>query len=268
MKPILWSLSGAAALAICAAGCCKEAVSAPALAKSDLSSLWVDVRPNSGEAARRLLDPVVQRYGGCRSYRDHGTVVARMTSASGGSHAMEVSRFDTLFVRDVGLRFRFHDEQGRLRAAIWRRGDDTSMWHLGTTTKAPSIEHALAGARGVTGFASDIIPSLLMRLPVFTGEHAVLSGEPGLAGTTSTSCGKCWLLAFGSGTAPPQFLLTVDENARSIRRFQAAMVVHRAAESTDAQTTSFGSEHLISYEPEIDLADEAALVRELAVQPW
>jgi hypothetical protein len=265
MKTVLSGFSAAAALAMCVAGCCKEPVTGPAVPKTDPSSLWTDVAPNSGSAARRQLDPVVQRYGACRSYRDRGTLVGRVISGDAAKRPVEVSRFDTLFVRDVGLRFRFHDEQGRLQVAIWRRGDETVTWQLGTATKAPSIEDALTVTRGVTGLTSEVIPRLLMRIPAFSGDRAVLSGEPGLAGTAPTSCGKCWLLAFGSRTAPPQFLLTVDENARSIRRFQAAMVVRQGA---DGQAASFGSETLINYEPEFDLADEATLARELAVQPW
>jgi hypothetical protein len=262
------ALCGAAALAMCIAGCCKEPVSSPAAAKTDLSSLWTDVAPNSADSARRLLDPVMQRYGSCRSYRDRGTVIRSIMSGTGRKRPVELSRFDTLFVRDVGLRFRFHDEQGRLQAAIWRRGDETVTWQLGTATKARSIEDALTAMRGVTGLTSEVIPSLLMGIPSLSGDRAVLSGDPSLAGTAPASCGKCWLLAFGSRSAPPQFLLTVDEDAKSIRRFQAAMVVRPRSELADEQAVSLGSESLINYEPEFDLADEATLARELAVQPW
>jgi hypothetical protein len=222
--------------------------------------LWSDTTP-SGLVPQAVLDKVVARYAKCRNYRDRGTVVTTFWRPRRST--VRAARFDTLFVRDVGFRFRFSDEQGRLKHAIWSRGQKTQSWSLGQVSEGAAEDASVAG-RGVTSFTSQIVPGLLLGASPFSGERSFVRGTPSAAGTGPTECGKCWLVAFGI-TGQWEDVFAVDESHLVLRRVQSVRLVSDDEEDGGA---IFASDTAIFYEPQVDVPDEAPLVQELQVQPW
>lgn len=223
---------------------------------------------NSEDEARLVFAKVLARYATCHNYRDRGVVTSGGWNADGPQwvrSTANVARFETLFVRGIGLRFRYWNEKGLLQTAIWQRGSTTKTWSLGTVAQETSLERALFVHRGVTDLTSQIVPSLLFGLALSTPEPGLLPGEPALAGSAPIGCGKCRVLAF-RGTTGRQLLLVVDESSEVLRRFQDSFPYSSAGD--DRRTRNVVADSLIVYEPELDVADESELTRELDSQPW
>lgn len=221
----------------------------------------VDPTPNTAAAAGRILAPVIQRYATCRAYRDRGSLAD--TAWRGGSRSTEIFRFDTAFVRDVGLRFRFFDERGHLKHAIWQHAGKILTWSMGNVRRSATPEEAVDSLKGVTSFASSIVPSLLLGVRLLHGEEAVVDREPAL--TTSASptidCGRCSLIVFGLPERR-QFLFTIDEAAGVFRRSEALLRLEQGSSAGVHSTDT-----LITYEPEFDF-DPLNVQAELETQPW
>ncbi len=253
--PVLLSL-------LLSAGC--GASSTAGVREGSLASHWPEVTPHTAAAGRELLQSAAQRYPALRSYRDHGIVVTTLVGPT--TYSVYVSYFDTLFVRDSGFRLRFYDERRRPLLIIWRSGDRTLTWHSGKVGSHASFEEAIAAARGVTSFLSELTPSLLLGTPFLPSERAVLGDAVGLAGTAPGSCGRCRLVALGSAVSRRQHVFTIDERDATVRRVQSFLTLRSEGRTGVAENVE--AEELIVYEPEFDVQDEASLVRELAIQPW
>jgi hypothetical protein len=123
--------------------------------------VWPKPDPAKQEEAKSALEAAKKKHESCRNYRDRGALVAAFWE-NPGNRTTRVSRFDTLFVRDKGLRFRFFGESGKLEHAIWRRGDKTVRYSLGRSEET-SYERALWAFMGVTSRTSSRVPALLYR---------------------------------------------------------------------------------------------------------
>ncbi len=235
--------------------------------KSLLEFLRVRVEPSRADVARSVMRGITDRYATCHNYRDRGVVNATIWDAN-SSRTTEsradtlVARFDTLFVRHVGFRFRYFNERGELQHAIWQRGDKTRTWSRGEPAEQHSLEDALSMFRGVTQQTSQLGPSLLFGFSVSAGRGSLLAGQPGLAGIAPISCGKCRVVAFGEEL---QSLLVVDEDARVVRRFRS---IRPFTSSEGGQVDQHVGDNLVSYDPVFDSADEASLILELSSEPW
>lgn len=194
---------------------------------------------------------VVRRYSTCRTYEDRGVVVA--TYVDGARVRYEISRFETVFARGRGLRFRFSDENGELVAAIWMTDNRVQAWFHGKVTTVDTLEHAIGSAKGVTMLASWVIPSLLFGRRLTDRQPAVVDYENG-------GCGECARVGFPMSRRGTRAVLSVDlEQGLLVRRY----TIH------DSRTEPGGGPgDVIAYEASLDVADEAALVRELETQPW
>ena len=133
------------------------------------------------------------KYGSCRTYRDRGTVLSTRWE-SDTSSSLVIGRFDTIFHRDRGLRFRYFDESGALRYAIWAHDGQIQRWYWGAvqspSTSSSPIMAAMFDLRGVTSLTSWIVPSMLYRqLPA--------SNVCGPFEVESYECPKCTRVAFG-----------------------------------------------------------------------
>lgn len=226
---------------------------------ADMFSLLASAQGRDPNAAERLLAQVREKYGACRSYRDRGTTTAIVWMD--GRRSIDITRFDTVFVRGVGLRFQSFDEAGRRRVAIWQDGEIVSTWLLGAVRNT-SLDEALSASAGVTNLASSVVPALLLgrSLPPF----ARPSGTFGVAGIAPIGCGKCTVL-----TTPPDphtraLSITVDEGASAVRRFSYVTKIPAAEDDP----TPFVAEHIVAYEAQFDLADESEVVQELQRAPW
>jgi hypothetical protein len=151
--------------------------------------------------------------------------------------------------------------------AIWSHGDKTDLWQHGTIQHFGSIPDALAAARGVTAFASEIVPSLLLNLGQMPTERALVADESSLAGFGPPECGKCRLVAIGMVERRRQHVLTIDENTAEIRRVQSFSVFrHDVGENGKPEDVE--SETLLVYDSEFDPKDEDSLLHEVDAQPW
>ena len=103
-------------------------------------------------------------YGRCRTYRDKGSVIVKSWTVDRTSHTA-VRHFDTLFLRDRGLRFRTYSEDGERTDGIWLwDGRATVAFMDMTRSLDPSwgnVQGWLSGSRGVTHLVSAIVPNLL-----------------------------------------------------------------------------------------------------------
>ena len=108
---------------------------------------------------------VLKTYANCHAYRDRGTVVDTSWTLDGTSNVI-VARFDTLFLRGRGLRFRYYDESGTLRHALWAWDGRAQEWWwraalepMDASTMA--VLAWISSARGVTNLTSWYVPTLL-----------------------------------------------------------------------------------------------------------
>lgn len=241
-------------------GCCGGAQTPPPAS----SQRWFEASPDTAIQGQSLLQVAAGRYSSCRSYRDRGTVITTLWGTD--VHGLEISYFDTVFVRDKGLRFRFYDERRALNLVIWIHGDTAESWYLGKARPLRTPTDVLASARGVTAFASELIPRLLLGLPLLPSEQSIVGDQLGTAGVGSPFCGRCRLVALGSSARRRQHVFTIDENAGVIRRHNS-FVVFRDDATGSGKPGVVEAEHLVVYEPEFDIENED-LVRELEKRPW
>jgi hypothetical protein len=109
------------------------------------------------------LEDLAARYARCATYRDRGTVLTR---SSGGASYILVERFDTLFDRTRGLRFRYFADDGKLRFGIWALDGHVSKWFWDSSTsldtRGTSALDALTDLKGVTKLVSWWLPGFLL----------------------------------------------------------------------------------------------------------
>lgn len=252
----------AALSAVSCVGCCAHRVDrADDLAQ--YAFLWAGPRnAPSTPRSEELLRAISERYARCHNYRDRGHVVTKHWMS--GKSSISVFRFDTMFVRGGGFRFRFFDERGAMETAIWEHDGRVSAWQIDTEAEHQSLVSALTNAKGVTQFSSSIVSSLLVGAPLFSGDNAIALGAPSYVGIGSISCGKCSVIAIGPA-GRRQVLLTVDEDSQALRHVEVLMVIGKG--TMDA-AEGFGVDEVISYDPEFDVADDVAMTRELEARPW
>jgi hypothetical protein len=169
----------------------------------------------SGESrAKTVLAKLEAKYAQCHTYRDRGTVVYMTWGAEGLAHS-QIARFDTLFVRDRGLRFRHFDERGTLLYGVWARGNDVREWFLGSTpaSRGASIENSMSALKGVTGLASWIAFALLNGFP------PVLSSTCEARYADALGCGDCIDVAFYCSSQGSAAVYTVDLQKDGLRHF-------------------------------------------------
>jgi hypothetical protein len=227
---------------------------------------------DSTAQAIAAFDEITTRYATCRTYRDRGEVV--VTSWSGSEEKpSSVGRFDTIFVRDRGLRFRYFAESGELRYGFWAVGDAITELAWGSVThfqKLPLVD-AMFSLKGVTSLASWVVPNLLYgRLK----PHSAASPGP----ENNAACNKCPSVTFYQAVEDQTMTFNLDLGVDVVRRFRllvakpATDAMKRAAEigtddlpNADALTRT---ETRIFYDsPQLNV-DESALRAELEAQPW
>jgi hypothetical protein len=236
---------------------------------------WVAPKPDGDEEARERLATMRAAYAACRSYRDRGTV----TSVSTATKREEVERFDTVFVRGVGLRFRYYEKDGPLRFGIWRRGDKTQEYFWGSARDVDvPFERTTYALQGVTNRTSSLAPNLLYGIHSDCTAHLLDTAPP---------CSTCVRLLSDCGVRDPDSytVLVVDSASHAFARFESSHVIHPRKDEDDSSgitvhvqladgsqprfdPTPYLSEMVIAYEPEFDVADEEALRHELETPPW
>jgi hypothetical protein len=227
---------------------------------------------DSAARAIAAFDEIATRYAKCRTYRDRGEVI--VTSWSGSEEKpSSVGRFDTIFVRDRGLRFRYFAESGELRYGFWAVGDTITELSWGSLThfaKLPIVD-AMFNLKGVTSLASWVVPNLLYgRLR----PHSAANLGP----ENNAACNKCPSVTFYQPAEGQTMTLNLDLRVDVLRRFQLLVAnpaideMKRAAEiGTDDLPKSDVPTRIqmrIFYDsPQVDV-DESALRGELEAPPW
>jgi hypothetical protein len=245
------------------------ALSDAAAARPDFGIVWPKPDPEKQGDAQRALESARKKYETCRNYRDRGTLVEAFWQNPGDRTAW-VAHFDTLFVRDKGLRFRFFDESGKMKFAIWRRGEKTIHYDFGRSEEMP-YEQALYALMGVTRQVSSLVPALLYRTQ-HGGRQEICT--PQFLGVSFT-CGSphCERILMECGRAESQDVLVIDE-ARASGASGGAGVIRRresmfiSRPGPEWELPQHATEDLTTYEPEFDIADAAPLIKELDKQPW
>lgn len=241
-KTYAWLESiGPVLLAVSVSACCGTA----APRKPPLLSLHAaDETPE----ARVALRATSERYAKTPTYRDRGTIIS--TTWSAGSSTTNVSRFETLFLRDHGLRFQFFNESGERRFVIWSIRGRTLFWHLQRIDEYSSLEEALRAARGVSQLSTATIPRMLLGEPLF--KQAPISG--------GSEMPFCECINVFVPTPNGEAGVTIDTKQTLIRRFRE---VTRSNELGGSEVT----DTVTIYEPEFG-AQTAEAMRELESQPW
>jgi hypothetical protein len=214
--------------------------------------------PATHNAAGELLR-VSSVYSRCRTYQDRGTVVVKTWSRNGEPFTF-VNRFDTIFVRDRGLRFRYFEEDGTLNTAIWKLDGRAGKVWFGTAREldASKVESEMFALRGVTEFASWFVPSLLL------GRAMPLGDGPSYAGST---CLWCMDVAFRSSKQEVRRDLSLDLHANVVRRLYEEDTQPRRVDnkyvSGPTPPPIVRTETMILYDtPSFD-SDEGALIAEI-----
>lgn len=182
------------------------------------SRLNLSLEPSRTSEAAIAFVEVATKYAHCRTYRDRGTVVGTSWDRDGFAYS-SVERFDTLFIRNRGLRFRYFDEAGNLLYGIRARGDDVEEWSGGSVSalKQPpgtSVEYAMSSLKGVTGLASWVVFKLLIGLPPIPRPTC----GPLYAG--AVACAKCPDVAFHCPSQGSAAIYTLDLRTEVLRRFK------------------------------------------------
>lgn len=215
---------------------------------------WPVSPPAAGASEARasaLLSRTLRTYEGRSTYRDRGTVVSRLRSRR--DRGVRIAYFDTVFLRDVGLRFRYYDERRELKYAIWSTGATAKLWFLGTRSTT-TLPLAIASITGVTEGVAAIVPQLLL------GERAFHSFPPLLAGIEA-SCGRCEILLWHAPGGRHESI-TLDEGENAIRRLESHELIK------DDVDGDLISDVYVIYEPSSEAGSIEALTEELSVQPW
>jgi hypothetical protein len=175
-----------------------------------------------------------------------------------------VHRFDTIFVRDRGLRFRYFEEDGRQTIALWRLDGRARQVWFGNASEldASQFESAMYGFRGVTELASWFVPSLLL------GRAMPLGDGPTFV---SSTCLWCIDIAFRLPKNDVTRNLLLDMRTNVVRRLSE---VEARTVAVDDKFLSgpplppiVRAETMILYDtPSFDL-DEGALVAEIQKEP-
>jgi len=202
-------------------------------------------------------------YAHCQTYQDRGTVVLKMWTRDGSVFTV-VNRFDTIFVRDRGFRFRYLDEDGMLIVSIWNwDGRAVKVWFsTSSEVDASKVEAQMWDISDITNFTSWFVPSLLF------GRDMHLGDGPSFVGT---GCLWCLEVAF---RAPEQDVtdLRLDLRASVVRRIDEVDAHPRANDSEEFFPGTAGSplvriETLVLYDaPSFD-ADESVLIAEMQKGP-
>lgn len=246
------------AVSLATSACCHDA--------PNVLASGVDVAPNSAATASQVLNAAIQRYRTVRTYRDHGVILSIQRGATIRSTA--VHYFDTVFVRDHGLRLRLFDERREVTDIVWVHGDSAEIWRSGSIAHPLAVPTALATAKATFSFASELVPSLLLGLRPLDSEYAAIGREIGTAGIGMPPCGKCWNVAFGSRLGGRQHAITIDAERAEVRRLTSfTRFATERPEATDLEQVA--NEDVVLYEPEFDLeAQVDDLIREVETRPW
>jgi hypothetical protein len=266
----------AASLTVIASAACGSDRGPDTFASSEatkpLNAAWAAPLPGRDPEARASFDELRRAYASCRSYRDLGTVTSTFRGA-GHDHS-KVERFDTIFVRGVGLRLRYYDEHDELRFGIWRRGDQTRDYFLGRATER-TFDSAIASMQGVTNLVSGFAPRFL-----YSSQRNAKCTQRMLE--TAAPCASCVRLLSDCGRTETYDVLVIDSVTHALHRFESTDVMRPdPAEHEETlrvlnldpaalpfDPTPYLSEDIIAYAPEFDVEDEDALRHEIETQPW
>lgn len=225
-RPVSRALPVAISLAVLVGACCpRHGLGAAASSPVDgfvVGKPWLVVEPDGGGVAREVLSGVRSHYERIDTYRDEGIVI---TTEWGATRSWTTAWFDTLYVKGVGLRFRFYDEHHRLVLAVALRRGTTLAWRAGSVREAASPSSALVAYRGVTSYASQLVPQFL--LGPESSWPVLLDAPPSMGPEPPISCGRCQTLLFGGEHLGEQRSVIVDENLE-ILAFEALTARRRS----------------------------------------
>jgi hypothetical protein len=212
--------------------------------------------PEASDAFSEIAD----RYATCRTYEDRGQVMTVYPGPSGHMH-VSLGRFDTIFIRNRGLRFRFFNELGTMIWAVWALDGKVSEWVWGSAQSLPggqSLVDTIAPLRGATSLASWVVPSLL-----FGRLKPESAPVPGYG--NNELCNWCSVVAFHEPGNDSPMTLTLDLHAEVVRRFSVGEVKLDEKAEIDS---SVQSEVRIFYDsPQLNV-EESTIRTELETPPW
>jgi len=204
--------------------------------------------------ALRILRATMERYQGCRSYRDCGRI--RFRSGRGGAEDHEVF-FTTDFVRPDLLRF----DSGSLAgtgSALQRLAVSTVLWsgegvrairgHFAGEADWPSMGASMAWASRLDGAATEYLPHLLLgdRFPHAEEAEARYLGETNLEGT------RCHRLLIPSRGGRASYLLWIETSSLHLRALREQRT-RQGRDGVDMFTPSERSERTtIEFNPVLD----------------
>jgi hypothetical protein len=225
--------------------------------------VWKTPEARTLNDGRETARKIAGAYAGFRNYEDRGFVFA-WNPAAYADHAT-VTRFDTVFVRGTGLRFRYLDEQGRLRAAIWWQGHTITTWSAGvedaeTLGDAEEQIDGLirAGRRiaGITEQTSLLVPALLTSRKALNEDALYLE-------SAQAGCETCVRLLSGSQSEHVQNAIVADATTGLLYRLTVTMELDPEPGRSPATL-----ENAISYEPRWNVPDSEDLAAKIAKRPW
>lgn len=237
---------------------------------SPLSMFSLDAA--SSARAKQALTSVERKYASCRVYRGGGTVIE--VGARHGVGGATVNRFDTLFVRDRGLRFRYFQEDGHPQVIVWSMDGDVRVWSYGHAIRSSkTLQDNMYALRGVTSRASWIVSRLLF------GESLLTSPTCGTwyEETLPSDCRECPNVAIAcSPEGDPVVILSLDLRSDTLKRYYRVQEGRRAG--GDPLAVTLGEprargpvtrvETVIVYDSFECNEDEPGAMDALRKQPW
>jgi hypothetical protein len=229
-------------------------------AVADASRASSGSKPAAVPQASDAFTEIAVRYATCRTYKDRGQVMIVYPTQSGHVH-VTLNRFDTIFVRNRGFRFRFFNELNMMTWAVWALNGQIFEWMWGDARSLPaeqSLVDDIAALRGATSLTSWVVPNLLFGLlkpesaPIYGSENNVL-------------CDRCPMVLFHEPGNDSPMTLTLDLRAGVVRRFSVGEVKF---DEKIASEPSVQSEVRIFYEsPQLNI-EESAIRADLERRPW
>jgi len=184
------------------------------------------------------------------SYVDKGRV--RKTFIQGQDRRLVVKPFTTAFVRSDKFRFEFRTDNDDPKQAyvIWSDGVRTvTRWYIrpGLEVKR-DLDHAVAGATGVSSGSAHTVPRLLLP-DVVSGFALTELTDLRLAGSEALDGHMCWKIIGRHPDAKTDTTLWIDQRSHLLRRMFGRH--HFSPATTPMGTTSgeFDTETTTDFDP-------------------